>query len=81
MEKITLNKQLNELVKEYNATEADQIERLKRIFSIVKKGKGYRIVKFTSDLWVNCWDMPNRLDTKISIDRLERFIKEVDPCD
>ena len=76
-----MNGQLNELVQEYNKIEADQIERLKQIFKLVKDGKGYRIVKFTNAMWVNCWDMPDRLDAKISIDRLERIIKEVDPGD
>ena len=76
-----MNSKLNELVLEYNKTETNQLERLKQIFKLVKAGKGYRIVKFTNDLWVNCWDMPDRLDAKISIDRLERFISEVDPGD
>jgi len=76
-----MNNKLNELVDEYNKVEADQIERLKQIFKLVKAGKGYRIVKFTNDMWLNCWDMPDRLDTKISIDRLERFIREFDPGD
>lgn len=61
--------------------EADQIERLKQIFKLVKAGKGYRIVKFSNDIWVNCWDMPDPLDAKISIDRLEWFIRKVDPGD
>ena len=76
-----MNRQLNELVHEYNKIEADQIERLKQIFKLVKAGKGYRIVKFTHNMWVNCWDMPVSLDAKISIDRLERYIREFDPGD
>jgi len=79
--KVQPKNELNELVKAYNAAESDQAERLQQIFKLVKKGKGYRHVKFTGDQWVNCWTGPDRLDAKLYINRMQRMIKDVDPGD
>ena len=77
-----MSKKLNDLVNEDNAVEADQLARLKQIFSIVKEGKGYRHVKFShGDQWTNCWQGPDRLDAKMHINRMQQLIKDVDSGD
>ena len=71
--------EINQLVDAYNAIEIEQGQRLARLFRLVKQGKGYRCVKFSGDMWTNCWDLPDRMDKRTHIDRLERMITEVKP--
>jgi len=74
--------ELNELVEAYNQNEAEQAQRLGRIFRLLKQGKGYRRVGFSNgDQWVNCWGGPDRLDKKAHVDRLTREIVEINPGD
>lgn len=54
--------EINLLVAEYNTVEAQQSERLKRLFELVDARQGYRRITFsTGGDWSNCWGWEPRL--------------------
>lgn len=70
--------QIDELVAEYNKVEAEQGERLKRLFLLVLKGEGYK--KLMPFFDVNAFRVEDRLDYRIeAIGKLCVFISDVDP--
>jgi hypothetical protein len=71
--------QIEQLVAEYNQAEAQQEERLRRLYRLVKTGRGYRAVIFPGFNWTNCWDLPERLILPRLVDQRSRMITSVIP--
>lgn len=78
--------EIDDLVAEYNAAEAAQLERLIQLFRLVQARKNYRMVRFGSPqagshMWSNCWSEPERLAIPRHVLPMERQITEVVPGD
>lgn len=73
--------ELNALITEHNAAEAERTARLRKIYDIVADRKGFRRLAFGGGLvWSNCWDHGRRDEAyRVHIDLLARPIEEVIP--
>lgn len=74
-EKIEL---IDELVKEYNAAEAQAFAALKEIFYTLKAGAGMRKIRLSNGVISNCWNSPDRLDYNLYLKIYDRKILEVE---
>lgn len=50
--------EIEQLIEEYNAVEAEQRERLIRLYGLIDARTGYRRVGFSDFTWSNCWGWP-----------------------
>jgi hypothetical protein len=75
-----MDEQIQQIVDAYNATEKEQAARLRELFYILKARTGRRYIKFDgqADMLDNCWDLPDRLDGMVYLDRMNRAIVEVE---
>jgi hypothetical protein len=70
---------IEQLVAEYNATEAQQAARLQELFYLLKARHGNRFIQFNgSEMLNNCWDLPDRLDGVTFLDKYNRQITSVE---
>lgn len=73
--------EIKDLVESYNRNEADQAQRLARLFLLLKQRRGDRRVSFSNGSgWVNCWTGPDRTDRLYYIEpKLAIMITDIEP--
>jgi hypothetical protein len=72
--------QINALVAEYNAVEAEQSGRLLQLFRLLEARKGFRSVSFAGrgmSKWSNCWGREERLAVPEFITPMNQAITEI----
>ena len=81
MEKNKRVSEVDALVESINQNDGEQMQRLARLFRLVKAGKRTRNVGFSNgDQWSsNCWTGPDPMDYERHIKRLQRGIEGINP--
>lgn len=73
--------EIKDLVESYNREEAEQAQRLARLFLLLKHRKGDRRASFSNGSgWVNCWHGPDATDRQYHIEpKLAIMITDIEP--
>lgn len=73
--------EINNLIAEYNAVEAEQNQRRLELFRLLEARTGFRRVVFAGrrQIWSNCWGLEERLSKPAFVDMMDQSVLSVEP--